>query len=101
MPSNMSFKIDESLSQLFIDSLTNDSDKARFSSVLLQHSGDFLNTIPSPILGLQLDKSEFIFGLKFCLGMQLYSQESGWNMSFMFRSVGLHGRPCNYMYKAW
>ena len=75
MPSNMSFKIDESLSQLFINSLTNDSDKARFSSVSLQHSGDFLNTILSPILGLHLDKREFIFALKFRLGMQLYSQD--------------------------
>merc|ERR1712081_36064 len=72
---SLSFKIDQRSSQLFIDSLTNDRDKARFSSVLLQHSGDFLNTIPSPILGLHLDKREFIFALKFCLGMQLYSQD--------------------------
>ena len=75
MPSNMSFKIDESSNQIFINSLTNDSDKARFSSVLLQHSGNFLNTILSPILGLLLDKREFIFVLKFRLSMQLYSQD--------------------------
>ena len=53
---SLSFKIDQRSSQLFIDSLTNDRDKARFSSVLLQHSGDFLNTIPSPIIGLHLNK---------------------------------------------
>ena len=52
---SLSFKIDQRSSQLFIDSLTNDRDKARFSSVSLQHSGDFLNTILSPILGLHLD----------------------------------------------
>ena len=56
MQKSLSFKIDHRSSQLFIDSLTNDRDKARFSSVSRQHSGDILNTILSPILGLHLDK---------------------------------------------
>ena len=45
MQKSLSFKIDQRLSQLFIDSLTNDHDKARFYSVLLQYIVDFLNTI--------------------------------------------------------
>ena len=56
MQKSLSFKIDQRSNQLFIDFLTNDPDKARFLSVLLQHSGNFLNTILSPILGLHLDK---------------------------------------------
>ena len=44
MQKSLSFKIDQRLSQLFIDSLTNDH-KARFYSVLLQYIVDFLNTI--------------------------------------------------------
>ena len=38
---SLSFKIDQRSSQLFIHFLTNDGDKARLFSVLLQHSGDF------------------------------------------------------------
>ena len=74
MQKSLSFKIDQRLSQLFIYFLTNDRDKARFSSVLLQHSSDFLISIPSPILGLHLDNREFILAPRFCLGMQLYSK---------------------------
>ena len=97
-PKSLTFKIDQRLSQLFIDSLTNDRDKARFLSVSLQHSGDFLNTIPSPILGLHLDKRVY-----FCAEIPPWHATllSGWNMSIMFRSVRLHGRPHNYMNEAW
>merc|ERR1711954_276768 len=91
---SLSYKIDQRSSQLFIDSLTNDRDKARFSSVLLQHSGDFLNTIPSPILGLHLDKRIY-FRSK--IPPWHATLLSGWNMPLMSRSVRLHGRPHNYM----
>ena len=50
----ISFKIDKKLKSHLAQSLVDKRDKARLASLGLAHSGDWLNVIPSPILGLHV-----------------------------------------------
>ena len=47
-------------------------EKARLSSVGLPHAGDWLNVLPSPILGLHMRSTEFVIMAKYRLGVPIY-----------------------------
>ena len=46
---------------------------ARLSSLGLPHSGDWLNVMPSPTLGLHMRPAEFIVSVKYRLGVPVFS----------------------------
>ena len=46
---------------------------ARLASVGLPHSGDWLNVLPNPALGLAMDPAEFIVSVKYRLGVKVFS----------------------------
>jgi len=50
-------------------------DIARLASLGLPHSGDWLNVVPSPALGLHLRPAEFIVSVKYRLGMDIFSRD--------------------------
>ena len=72
----ISFQIDQKLHRSLVLSLTEVRDKARLASLSLQHAGDWLNTIPSPILGLHVRPQEFRYSILYRLGAPVY-QSSG------------------------
>ena len=51
------------------------SDTARVASLGLPHAGDWLNVIPSPALCLHLRPPEFITGVKYRLGMNIFPRD--------------------------
>ena len=55
----ISLEIDKNLKVRLAASLTDKRDKARLSSLGLPHAGDWLNVIPSPVLGLHVRPQEF------------------------------------------
>jgi hypothetical protein len=52
-----------------------DRDKARLRVLSAPHTGDWLNVVPLPILGLHLKPREFKFAVNYRLGMPLYQEE--------------------------
>ena len=48
-------------------------DIARLASVSLPHSGDWLNVMPSPALGLHLTSAEFAISVRYRLGAAVYT----------------------------
>ena len=54
----VSLKIDLKLHLNLVNSLTDVRDKARKASLGLAHAGDWINVIPSPILGLHIRSSD-------------------------------------------
>ena len=56
-----------------INELGDVREKARLNSVGLPHSGDWLNVLPSPTLGLHIRSAEFVISVKYRLGMPVYS----------------------------
>ena len=55
-----------------INELGDEREKARLASVGLPHAGDWLNVLPSPILGLHMRSAEFIITAKYRLGVPVY-----------------------------
>ena len=55
-----------------INELGDVREKARLSSVGLPHAGDWLNVLPSPILGLHMRSPEFVVSAKYRLGVPIY-----------------------------
>merc|ERR1719483_1198015 len=68
----LSFMVDKQLKLSLVDSLTDERDKARLASLGLAHSGDWLNVVPSPILGLHIRPQEFRYSVLYRLGAPLY-----------------------------
>ena len=54
----VSLKIDLKIHLNLVNSLTDVRDKARKASLGLAHAGDWINVIPSPILGLHIRSSD-------------------------------------------
>ena len=74
--SEISLKIDLNNLQLLTNHITelgSTRDIARLASLGLPHSGDFLNVVPSPALGLHLRPTEFIMSVKYRLGCDVFS----------------------------
>ena len=55
----VSLSINLKLQQSLTNSLSELRDKARMASLSLPHAGDWLNVIPSPVLGLHVRPQEF------------------------------------------
>jgi hypothetical protein len=69
----ISLEIDKKLKLSLVQSLTAKRDKARIASLGLPHAGDWLNVIPSPILGLHVRPQEFRYSVLYRLGAPVYS----------------------------
>ena len=69
----ISVKIDLQLQSFLADSLTDMRGKARFASLNLAHAGDWLNVVPSPVLGLHVRPQEFRYAILYRLGAPLYT----------------------------
>ena len=72
-------------------------EKARLNSVGLPHSGDWLNVLPSPTLGLHIRSAEFVMSVKYRLGMPVYST-AGQCPACLHHSdaLGDHAISCGY-----
>ena len=68
----ISLEIDKNLKVMLAQSLTDKRDKARIASLGLQHAGDWLNVIPSPVLGLHVRPQEFRYSVLYRLGAPIY-----------------------------
>ena len=71
----LSLKIDEKDHEKLLDDTESSREKARLHSVQLAHSGDWLNVVPSPSLGLQLHPPEFRVCVLYRLGMQIFDSD--------------------------
>ena len=71
------FEIDKKLKILLEQSLTVKKDKARLASLGLQHAGDWLNVIPSPVLGLHVRPPEFRYSVLYRLGAPIFTTDGG------------------------
>ena len=71
----ISFEIDKKLKLSLLQSLTLQRDKARLASLGLAHAGDWLNVIPSPILGLHVRPHEFRYSVLYRLGAPVYPSD--------------------------
>ena len=69
----VSVKIDLHLQNVLVMSLTDMRDKARLASLSLAHAGDWLNALPSPVLGLHVRPQEFRYSILYRLGAPIYS----------------------------
>jgi hypothetical protein len=68
----ISFEIDKNLKHGLVQSLSVKRDKARLASLGLPHAGDWLNVIPSPVLGLHVRPQEFRYSVLYRLGAPVY-----------------------------
>jgi hypothetical protein len=68
----LSRRVDESRLIRLIEVTTDMRQKALISSVPLKHTGDFLNVVPSPQLGLKLQGTEFHLASQVRLGRPVY-----------------------------
>jgi hypothetical protein len=71
----ISFEIDKKLRVSLVQSLSAQRDKARLASLGLAHAGDWLNVIPSPILGLHVRPQEFRYHISGGCILQLGPKE--------------------------
>ena len=71
----ISFEIDKKLKISLEQSLTIKRDKARLASLGLAHAGDWLNVIPSPVLGLHVRPQEFRYSVLYRLGAPIYTTD--------------------------
>ena len=71
----LSVQIDAEASRRLQETLTSDRDKARMKCVEREGAGDYLNAMPSKGLGLHLRKQEFIFAIRFRLGLRVFETE--------------------------
>ena len=71
----ISFEIDKKLKLLLERSLTVKRDKARLASLGLPHAGDWLNVIPSPVLGLHVRPQEFRYSVLYRLGAPIFTTD--------------------------
>ena len=93
----MSHRIDSKLKDDLLSELGGNRDKARINSLSLPHAGDWLNSIPSTILGLHLKPCEFRLAALYRLGAPIFSSE-GKCPACPFRSdvYGDHAISCGY-----
>ena len=68
----VSLSINLKLQQSLTNSLSELRDKARMASLSLPHAGDWLNVIPSPVLGLHVRPQEFRYSVLYRLGSPIY-----------------------------
>ena len=68
----ISYEIDKNLKLGLVQSLSDRRDKARLASLGLLHAGDWLNVIPSPVLGLHIRPQEFRYSVLYRLGAPIY-----------------------------
>jgi hypothetical protein len=78
-----------------VESCPDDRDRARLSSVLDPHAGDWLRVVPSPSLGLSLHPQDFRFASLYRLGLPLYPDASSCSSCQRFNDVfGDHAVGC-------
>ena len=68
----ISLEIDKNMKVRLAQSLTVKRDMARLASLGLPHAGDWLNVIPSPVLGLHVRPQEFRYSVLYRLGAPIY-----------------------------
>ena len=71
-PKVISFRIDAHNRDLLSEELTSVRDRARLGALSLPHAGDFLFTIPSPVLGLPMRSDEFRLTVCYRLGIPVF-----------------------------
>ena len=71
-----SISIDDASQCRLLASAPDTRSRALAQSTALPHSGDWLNVVPSPALGLRLQDKEFRLCLKYWLGLPLYEDYS-------------------------
>ena len=71
----VSHQVDLFLQSTLFASASQPREKARFGSVSLPHSGDWLNAVPSKVLNLHMRPLEFRVAIKYRLGLPIYSSE--------------------------
>jgi hypothetical protein len=71
----ISLEVDLKLRAAVDSEAITDRDKARLRVLSAPHTGDWLNVVPLPILGLHLKPREFKFAVNYRLGMPLYQEE--------------------------
>ena len=71
-----SISIDDASQCRLLASVPDTRSRALAQSTALPHSGDWLNVVPSPTLGLHLQDKEFRLCLKYWLGLPLYADYS-------------------------
>jgi hypothetical protein len=69
---SLSRRVDEIRLFKLVEATTDTHQRALLSSVQLKHTGDYLNVIPSPQLGLKLQDTEFRLACQFRLGIPFY-----------------------------
>ena len=69
----ISLRVDLNNRQLLETLMVRTRDKARLASLGLPHSGDWLNVVPSPALGLHIKPQEFRYTVLYRLGAPLYT----------------------------
>ena len=96
----ISLKIDLHNLQLLENNITGlgvTRDIARLASLGLPHSGDWLNVVPSPALGLHLRPAEFIVSVKYRLGMDIFSRDGQCTACPLHSDArGDHAISCGY-----
>ena len=96
----ISLKIDLRSHQLLSEHITNTGvqrDIARLASLGLPHSGDWLNVIPSPNLGLHLRSAEWITSAKYRLGCPVFPTSGKCSACPQFSDKeGDHAISCGY-----
>ena len=68
----LSSRVDQVVQQQLEESMTAVTDKARLASLGLPHSGDWLEVVPCPALGLRLRGPEFRISVLYRLGMPVF-----------------------------
>ena len=94
---SLSYRVDSKLKENILLHIECDRGKARLNSRGLPHTGDWLNAIPSPILGLYFKPSEFRLAVLYCLGAPVFTLE-GKCPAYPNRSdvFGDHAISCRY-----
>ena len=91
----LSHRIDLKNHQMLLQDITAVRDQARLSSLGIAHSGDWLNAIPSPALGLHLKSQEFQFMCRYRLGIPVFDNEGSCPACKLFSDdLGDHAISC-------
>jgi hypothetical protein len=72
---SLSLQVDLNLKALCDAEATSPRDKVRVTSLTAPHTGDWLNVVPLPVLGLHLRPVEFKYAVSYRLGIPLYQDD--------------------------
>ena len=72
---DLSYKVDVFNRETLMSGCDSTREKARLGSLSLPHAGNYLNVVPSPILGLHLWEKEFRLIVCYRLGIDVFDKE--------------------------